>query len=90
MKKRVIAIILVTAMILAFALPANAAAMSQLTAAKFLLRWAGYTQRDATNAGGWTALVEQTKLVPDGYVFSPSAPCSGAMFEAMRQRAREL
>lgn len=90
MNKKIIALVLAFVMLLSFAPTASAAAMRQIDAAKFLLRWAGYTETDAREAGGWVALVEETELVPARYTFSPYARCSNAMFEAMRRRAVEL
>ena len=87
MNKKVTAIILVVVMVLSFSLPVSAAPLNQLSAAKSLLRWAGYTAAEAQEAGGWPALIEQTELVPEGYTFSPNEPCSNDMFEAMRKRA---
>lgn len=90
MNKKVTAIILVVVMILSFTLPVSAATVTQLDAAKSLLTWAGYTEADAQEAGGWIALIEETELVPWWYPFYPSRSCSNTMYELMRRRAVEL
>lgn len=90
MNKKVTAIILVVVMILSFTLPVSAATVTQLDAAKSLLTWAGYTEADAQEAGGWIALIEETELVPWWYPFYPNRSCSNTLYELMRRRAVEL
>ena len=87
MKTKATALILAIVMIVSMALPVSAATVNQLDAATSLLQWAGYTEADAEAAGGWMNLIEQTELVPSGYTFNPTAPCSTILYLAMYRRA---
>ena len=91
MKKRVISLLLVLAMVLSFAIPVSAAAMTELDAAVYLMRWAGLTDEQIGDTAEAQAQAAADYGILDGIRnFDPDARCTGFRYERMRRNAVAL